>query len=366
MSHPSGPTTPHAGATSAVQVGQAPPAPQHSMRVAVIGAGHVGATAAYALLLRGLASEIVLIDANRGRAEGEAMDLVHAVPFTHPTRVWAGDYADCAGATVTVITAGAAQRPGETRLALLERNAAIVGEVVARVVRHNPAGLLLIASNPVDVLAYEAWRISGLPAGRVIGSGTILDTARFRALLGQHFDIDPRNVHAYILGEHGDSEVAAWSIATVAGMPLTAYCAAQRIACDRADMDAIVRQTRDAAYAIIERKGATYFAIGVGLARIVEAILRDERSVLSVSTLIDGYADIRDVYLSLPAVVGRGGVERVLRPALAADEVAGLQRSAGVLRERITELREAGSGGATASDTTAAEPSPDPATEAGR
>ena len=358
MSHPSGPTIPHAGATSTVPAGQAPPAPQHSMRVAVIGAGHVGATFAYALLLRGLASEIVLIDADRGRAEGEAMDLAHAVPLTHPTRVWAGDYADCAGAAVTVITAGAAQRPGETRLALLERNAAIVGEVVAQVVRHNPAGLLLVASNPVDVLAYEAWRISGLPAGRVIGSGTILDTARFRALLGQHFDVDPRNVHAYILGEHGDSEVAAWSIATVAGMPLTAYCAANGIVCDRADMDAIVRQTRDAAYAIIERKGATYYAIGVGLARIVEAILRDERSVLSVSTLVDGYAGIHDVYLSVPAVVGRGGVERVLRPALAANEVAALQRSASVLRERIAQLRKAGPSALVAPRSPAAAPRP--------
>lgn len=364
MPHSSDPTAPHPGARSAIPTDRSPPAPQHSMRVAVIGAGHVGATFAYALLLRGLASEIVLIDVNRGRAEGEAMDLAHAVPLTHPTRVWAGDYADCAGAAVTVLTAGAAQRPGESRLALLERNAAIVGEVVAQVVRHNPAGLLLVASNPVDVLAYEAWRVSGLPAARVIGSGTVLDTARFRALLGQHFDVDPRNVHAYILGEHGDSEVAAWSIATIAGMPLTAYCTAHGIACDRADMDTIVRQTRDAAYAIIERKGATYYAIGVGLVRIVEAILRDERSVLSVSTLVEGYADIGDVYLSLPAVVGRGGVERVLRPALTADEVAGLQRSAGVLRERIAELRSAGSRGPAAPEPAGLARPADPTTEA--
>ncbi len=363
MSRPSSHETGHARAASMAPATPEQMPPLHSMRVAVIGAGHVGATFAYALLLRGLASEIVLIDANHERAEGEAMDLAHAVPLTHPTRVWAGDYVDCVGAAVTVITAGAAQRPGETRLALLERNAAIVGDVVAQVVRHNPAGLLLVASNPVDVLAYETWRISGLPASRVIGSGTILDTARFRALLGQHFDIDPRNVHAYILGEHGDSEVAAWSIATIAGMPLTAYCAAHGIVCERADMDAIFRQTRDAAYAIIERKGATYYAIGVGLARIVEAILRDERSVLSVSTLVDGYAGIADIYLSVPAVVGRGGVERVLRPALAADEVAGLQRSAGVLRERIAELREAGSGGVQASSSTAAASHHGPAAE---
>ena len=319
------------------------PPPVHSMRVAVVGAGHVGATFAYALLLRGLASEIVLIDANQARAEGEAMDLAHAVPLTHPTRVWAGDYGACAGAAVTVITAGAAQRPGESRLALLERNAVIVGDVVREVVRHNSTGLLVVASTPVDVMAYAAWRVSGLPHQRVIGSGTILDTARFRALLGKHFDIDPRNVHAYVLGEHGDSELAAWSIATIAGMPLGDYCVAHDLTCDREDMEGIFERTRDAAYAIIERKGATYYAIGVGLARIVEAILRDERSVLSVSTLIDGYHGIRDVYLSVPVVVGRGGVERVLRPTLAEDEIALLRRSASVLRERIDELRRVAS-----------------------
>lgn len=312
---------------------------EHPIRVAVVGAGHVGATFAYAVLLRGLASEIVLIDANRARADGEAMDLAHAVPFTHPTRVWAGDYADCSGAAITVLTAGVAQGPGETRLQLLNRNAAIVRDAVQRIVRHNPAGIILIATNPVDLVAHVAWQHSGLPAGRVIGSGTILDTARFRALLGRHFNLDARSVHAYILGEHGDSEVAAWSIATIAGMPLTDYCRAHGVSCDSADMDRIFRETRDAAYAIIERKGATYYAIGVGLSRIVEAILRDERSVLSVSALIEDYAGIHDVYLSLPAIVGRNGIERVLRPELSPSEVILLQQSACVLLERRAELQ---------------------------
>ena len=320
--------------------GPEPGAPVHSMRIAVVGAGHVGATFAYALLLRGLGSEIVLVDANRARAEGEAMDLAHAVPFAHPTRIWAGDYRDCAGAAVTVITAGAAQQPGESRLALLERNAAIVREAVRGIVHHNPAGILLIATNPVDVLSHEAWRVSGLPAERVIGSGTILDTARFRALLGRHFDVDPRNIHAYVLGEHGDSEVAAWSSATIAGVPIAAYSDAHSFSCDRDDMDRIAQETRDTAYGIIERKGATYYAIGVGLSRIVEAILRDERSVLSVSTLIDGFAGIRDVYLSVPAIVGRNGIERVLRPSLNSGEVALLQQSARVLLDRIAALGE--------------------------
>lgn len=309
-------------------------------RIAVIGAGHVGATFAYALLLSGLAAEIVLIDADRRRAEGEAMDLNHAVPLTHPARVWAGDYDDCGSAAVSVITAGTAQRPGETRLALLERNAAIVTEIIAELARWNPQGIVLIASNPVDVLAYLAWKRSGLPAERVIGSGTILDTARFRYLLGQHYGVDPHSVHAYILGEHGDSEVPAWSLATIAGMRLTAFCGAHAMACDEEDMARIFRQTRDAAYGIIERKEATYYAIGAGLLRIVRAILRDERSVLTVSTLVDRYQGIDDVYLSVPAVVGRRGIERRLTPELSSDEVVRLRHSADVLRESIASVRE--------------------------
>lgn len=314
--------------------------PRHSMRVAVIGAGHVGATCAYALLLRGLVAEIVLVDANRAKAEGEAMDLAHSVPLSHPARVWAGDYADCAAAAVAIVAAGAAQSPGESRLALLARNAAMVREVVAEIVRHDFGGILLVATNPVDVIAYQAWRISGLPAPRVIGSGTILDTARFRSMLGEHLGVDPRSVHAYILGEHGDSEVAAWSLASVAGMPLERFCAAQGHACDRRGLEEIARRTRDAAYAIIERKGATYYAIGVGLTRIVEAVLLDERSILSVSTLVDGYAAIADVYLSMPVIVGRNGVEQMLRPTLAPEETALLQQSAAVLRGRIAELEQ--------------------------
>jgi L-lactate dehydrogenase len=309
-------------------------------RIAVVGAGHVGATFAYALLLSGLAAEIVLIDADRGRAEGEAMDLNHAVPLTHPARIWAGDYGDCEGAAVSVITAGTAQRPGETRLALLERNAAIVSEIIAEVARHNPDGVVLIASNPVDVLSYLAWKRSGLPAERVIGSGTILDTARFRYLLGEHYGVDPHSVHAYILGEHGDSEVAAWSLATIAGMRLTAFCAAHAMSCDEQDMERIFHQTRDAASAIIERKEATYYAIGAGLVRIVRAILRDERSVLTVSTLVDGYHGIDDVYLSVPVVVGRHGIERRLTPELSVEEVARLRYSADVLRQSIASVGE--------------------------
>jgi L-lactate dehydrogenase len=311
----------------------------HATRVVVVGTGNVGSTFAYALLLSGLSAEIVLIDSNRARAEGEAMDLNHAVPLTRPTRIWAGDYTDCAGAAITVITAGSNQRPGETRLDLLQRNAAIFGDIISKIVRHNPGGIILVATNPVDVLSYVTWKLSGLPAGRVIGSGTILDTARFRYLLSQFYGVDARSVHAYIIGEHGDSEVPVWSLANIAGMRLPDFCAAHGMGCEDEALDSIFRQTRDAAYEIIQRKGATYYAVAAGLIRIVEAILRDQRTVLSVSSLVEDYYDIGDVYLSLPTVIDGAGVQRVLRLQLNDREVEGLRRSAGVLKSTLAQLK---------------------------
>lgn len=308
------------------------------VRIAIIGAGNVGATFAYALLISGLSSEIVLIDSNTAKAEGEVMDLNHSIPLARPTRILAGNYADCAGAAVTVITAGSAQRPGETRVDLLQRNIAILRQIVEQVVRYNPNGLILVATNPVDVLTYAAVKISGLPKQRVLGSGTILDTARFRYLLSQYFDVDARSVHAYIIGEHGDSEVPVWSLANIAGMQLAVFCRANGFNCIDADMEDIFRQTRDAAYHIIERKGATFYAVAQGLLRIVEAILRDQSTVLSVSSLIPEYYGISDVCLSLPTVVHRGGIERVLRLELSEVEVDGLQRSAEVLKSTISRL----------------------------
>ncbi len=310
----------------------------HPLRVAVVGAGNVGATFAYALLLSGLAAEIVLIDKNHRKAEGEAMDLNHAIPFAHATRVWAGDYPDCNGATVTVLAAGASQSPGETRLDLLQRNAAIFAQIVPEVVRHNPEGILLIATNPVDVLTYATWKVSGVPIARVMGSGTILDTARFRYLLSQHFGVDARSVHAFIIGEHGDSEVPVWSLANIAGMRLPEFCRAHGVALDRTAMEEIFRQTRDAAYEIIKRKGATYYAVAAGLMRIVEAILRDQASVLSVSSLVADYYGIGDVCLSLPTVIDRAGIHRQLRLSLNAEEQEGLRKSAAVLKKTIATL----------------------------
>jgi L-lactate dehydrogenase len=302
-------------------------------RIVVVGSGPVGATFAYALMITGLVSEIALIDVNRERARGEAMDLNHGLSFVRPVRIWDGDYADCARADVVVVAAGAAQRPGESRLDLVQRNVAILRDVVTQVTRHaDERALLLVVANPVDVLAYAAWKLSGWPSQRVLGSGTVLDTSRFRLLLSQHFLVDPRSVHAYIVGEHGDSEIPLWSTANIGGVPLAEFEGWNRNA-----MDDIFAQTRQAAYAIIQAKGATYYAIGLSLVRIVEAIIHDQHSVLSVSTLMQGDYGLNDVYLSLPAIVARRGVERVLDVPLSQDEVVGLHRSAGVLRDTIAK-----------------------------
>lgn len=306
--------------------------------VAIVGAGNVGSTFAYALLLSGLAAEIVLIDKNRAKAEGEAMDLNHAVPFSHPTKVWAGDFSDCAGSAVTVLTAGGFQAPGESRLDLAGRNAAIWREIVPEIADHNPLGILLIATNPVDVLTYATLRLSGFPPERVIGSGTILDTARFRYLLSEHFRVDARSVHGFIIGEHGDSEVPVWSLTNIAGMKLPEFCEAQGIRYDSEAMEEIFRQTREAAYQIIQRKGATYYAVAAGLMRITQAILRNQNTVLSVSSLINDFYGISDVCLSLPTVVNRTGIAKLLRVHLNDVEVEQLRRSAEVLKRTTASL----------------------------
>lgn len=310
-------------------------------RIGLVGTGMVGASFAYALMQRSLATELVLIDANRGRAEAEAMDLNHGLPFVRPMRIWAGDYPDLAGAAVTVVTAGAAQRPGETRLQLLERNAAIFREIIPQIVRHNPDGILLIASNPVDILTYHTLQISGLPPAQVIGSGTILDTARLRYLLGTHYSVDPRSVHAYIVGEHGDTELALWSLANIGGVRLKDFRSAGGVGYDAAALQRIFEQTRDAAYAIIERKGATYYAIGLGLLTIVEAILRDQHTVMTVSSLMTGQYGVSDICISLPTIVGAAGVEEVLNLTLSPEEEELFRRSAQTLKERYAQVRDA-------------------------
>ncbi|HVF50082.1 MAG TPA: L-lactate dehydrogenase [Pyrinomonadaceae bacterium] len=308
-------------------------------RVAIIGSGHVGATSAYALLLGGLAREIVLFDVNFVHAEGEAMDLQHAVPLADPIGVCAtDDWREAAQSSIAIIAAGVGGRPGESRLDLLGRNVIVVRDCMRRLLDAGFEGVVLMTTNPVDILAQAAQEESGLPVERVIGSGTVLDTARLRAMLGDALGVDARSIHAYIIGEHGNSEIAAWSAARVAGVPLRDYCEAQRQDCP--DFEEFLRRVRSAAPDIIARKGYTSFAIASCVARICEAILRDEHTVLPVSTLMRGQYGIEGVYLSLPCVVGRRGVERVIELPLDAGELSGLRASAEVLRRALSESKK--------------------------
>lgn len=303
-------------------------------KIAIVGgAGAVGASAAYALMMSGLASELVLVDVNERRAEGEAMDLMQGAPFVRPVTIRAGSYADCANSQIVVITAGAAQKPGESRLDLVKKNTAIIRDMIPHIAQAAPNAILLVVANPVDILTLAALRASGFPQGRVIGSGTVLDTARLRSLVGQRLNVDPRSVHGYVIGEHGDSEVVVWSRTTVAGMPVVDFCHQRGTECSE-DMQAeITEQVKHAAYEIIERKGATYYAIGLGVRHVIEAILRDQNTVLTVSTLMTGQCGIENICLSLPSIVDHGGVEGVLLPNLSEDELAALRHSADVLRE---------------------------------
>ena len=301
-------------------------------KVTVLGTGMVGASFAYKLLGSGLASEMLLVDVNRRRAEGEMMDLQHAMPFDRPCSIQVGDYADIAGSHVVVISAGVAQKPGETRLELVRRNAAIFQEMIPQVAQAAPQAILVIATNPVDLMTQATIRYSGFEPGRVVGSGTILDTARFRYLLGQYYRVEPRSVHAYIVGEHGDSEVPVFSTASIAGIGLSEIYRQEGRSYSQADMDSLFEQVRGAAYQIIERKGATYYAIASGLFRIVEAVLRDQNTVFSVSNLMSGQYGVKDVCLSLPAIVNREGISRMLTLPLNRVEEESFVYSANLLK----------------------------------
>jgi L-lactate dehydrogenase len=309
-----------------------------SVKVGIVGAGRVGATFAYTLLLRGLVGEIVLVDLDRDRARGEAMDLAHAAPLSYPERIRAGTYDDLSGAGIVMIAAGASQKPGESRLDLSKRNTEIFRSIVPQVVKNAPQAILLVATNPVDLLSYVAWKLAGFPSQHIIGSGTVLDTARFRHLLAEHLGVDPRNIHGYIIGEHGDSEVAAWSRTAVAGIPLDEYCTRCGCGFSEDEKHGLFEKTKNAAYEIIAAKGATSYAVAAALGRIVEAILHNQRSILSVSTRVPESEGFGDLYLSLPAVLGSSGVERVLSLPLSKEEHEALKRSASVLREQIEAL----------------------------
>jgi L-lactate dehydrogenase len=310
------------------------------MKIGMIGSGFVGATAAYAMVMRGIGREIVLVDVNKERAQAEADDILHAVPFAHPVNVRAGDYADLEGSRVVVITAGANQKPGETRLHLLARNAAVLNQIIPSVLQSAPQAVLLITTNPVDVMTHLAARMAaslGASPNQVMGSGTTLDTARFRALVGRFLGVDSQHIHGYVVGEHGDSEVFTWSLSAVGGIPLDLYCQEQHLDLCESAVEDIEHQVRDAAYAIIRGKGATYYGVGSALARIVEVILRDQRSILTVCCPVQDVAGVKDVTVALPHLVGGAGVIATLPLPLNDSEMGKLRNSAAVVKSAIDE-----------------------------
>ncbi len=307
-------------------------------KAAVIGCGFVGASIAFRFLQQGLFSELVLLDVNREKAEGEAMDLSDGLPYAAAMDVRAGGYDDVADCALIVITAGANQKPGETRLDLIGKNAAILREIIREIRSRDFGGILLIVSNPVDVLTHVAQVLSGYPKNRVIGSGTVLDTARLKQLMGEELRVDSRNVHAFIIGEHGDSELAVWSSANVSGVDLAQFCQARGDELHPDEMERLYRSVRDSAYEIIRRKGATYYGIAMAVGRIAECIVRDEHAVLPVSVALEGQYGLSGLCLSLPAVVGRGGMEELLEIPLSREELAALERSAKQMKEAIASL----------------------------
>ena len=305
----------------------------NSRKVAVIGCGFVGSSSAFALMQSGLFSEMVLIDADTKRAEGEAMDISHGISFARPMQIYAGNYDDITDAAIIVITAGANQKPDETRLDLIKKNAAIMKSIVGEIKKRDFGGILLIVSNPVDILTLIALKESGYPSNRVIGSGTVLDTGRFKYLLGEHLDVDSRSVHAFIIGEHGDSEIAAWSNARIGGLKVNDFCELRGHFNHEQSMKKIFEDVRNSAYEIIERKHATYYGIAMAVKRICEAIVRNEKSILPVSSLMIGEYGLNDVVLSIPAVVGETGVQKVIPIELNDEELAKLKDSANILKD---------------------------------
>ncbi len=309
-------------------------------KVSIIGSGAVGSTTAYTLFLSGLVSEIAIVDINRNKAEGDAMDLNHGLPFVSPVKVYAGDYSIIKGSDMVIITAGASQKEGETRIDLLKRNYVIFKSIVDEINKYcTDDTILLVVTNPVDILTYVTYKLSGFSRRKVIGSGTVLDTARLKYIIGEHTNIDARNVHTYIIGEHGDSEVPTWSLTRLAGLAIDEYCKE----CGQCDdinccKDEFYHQTKNAAYEIISKKGATYYAIALSVRRICEAIIGNENSILPLSSVIEGEYGIKDICLSVPTVVNAQGASRVLELPFSDEEVAALRSSADTLKGYINEL----------------------------
>lgn len=308
-------------------------------KAAIIGCGFVGTSIAFSLVQKGIFSELVLIDANEKKAEGEAMDLSHGLPFTKPMEIKAGGYEDIADCAMIIITAGANQKPGETRLDLVHKNVEIYKSIIPKIVEKNQEATLLIVSNPVDIMTYVALKLSGYPSHKVIGSGTVLDTARLKYLLSRHLDVDSRSIHAFIIGEHGDSELAVWSAANVSGTPLNHFCELRGYFDHMESMDRIYQSVRDSAYEIIEKKGATYYGVAMAVCRIAESVIRNEHSIMPISVYLDGLYGLHDICLSIPTVVGQEGAEKVLDIPLDLMEMGKLVYSAEELKKIIGELK---------------------------
>ena len=308
-------------------------------KAAVIGCGFVGSATAFTLMQSRLFSELVLLDVNMEKADGEAKDIAHGIPFAGQMKIYAGTYDDAADAAIIIITAGANQKPGETRLDLVQKNTAIYQSIIPEIVKRDFGGILLIVSNPVDILTYVALKLSGLPENRVLGSGTVLDTARLKYALGEHLGVDSRSVHSFIIGEHGDSEIAAWSSTNVSGIPLNDFCEMRGHFNHDAAMDAIAEKVKNSAYEIISKKQATYYGIAMSVKRICECIVRNERSILPVSAMMHGEYGIEDITLSMPAIVGIGGVETHVPIALSEEEAKKLVESAKKLKEVAKGLK---------------------------
>ena len=309
----------------------------NSRKVAVIGTGFVGSSSAFALMESGLFTEMVLIDADKNRAEGEALDISHGLPFARP-KIAAGDYDDIVDAAIIVVTAGAGQKPGETRLDLVKKNVAIFKSIIPEIAKRNCKGILLIVANPVDILTQVAVKLSGFPENRVFGSGTTLDSARLKYLLGEHLQVDARSVHAWIIGEHGDSEIVAWSSANVSGVPISEFCEMRGYTKHDEHMEEIAQGVKNSAYKIIEKKKATYYGVAMAVRRICEAIIRDEKSVLPVSSIQHDTYGIEGVTLSMPAIVGKDGIEKQVKIKLNEKEQEALKKSAGALKKVLADL----------------------------
>ena len=307
-------------------------------KVAIIGTGFVGSASAFSLMQSSLFSEMVLIDANKEKAEGEALDISHGLPYAKPMKIYAGDYSDLSDAYVIVITAGAAQKPEETRLDLVKKNVNIFKSIIPNIVKYNKEAILLVVANPVDILTYVTLKLSHYPKNRVFGSGTVLDTARLKYLIGQHLGVDIRNVHSFIIGEHGDSEIVTWSFTNISGVPLDNYCESQGHFNHKEAMIEISNEVKNSAYEIIQKKSSTYYGVAMAVRRICEVIVRDEKTILPVSSLQEDNFGLGDVSLSFPRIVGANGVESFAPIVLDKNETEGLKKSANILKNIINEL----------------------------